>query len=400
MTERGALAVDGGKPVRQTPLPYARHQITEEDVDAVTQALRGESISRGPVVRAFEEALAARVGARFAVAYSSGTAALDGAAFAAGVRPGDRAVTSTLSFAASANGAAYHGAAVDLTDMAAADWNMDPEDRALDVPARVVVPVHFAGLPAPMDAIRRRAPGAVIIEDAAHALGAMDQGSPVGACRASDMVVFSFHPAKLITTLEGGAVTTNDEGTRDRLRRFRDHGMERRRELLEDDEGPWYFELQDLGRNYHLSDVQAALGLSQLRRLDGLLAARQALAAWYRRNLPSGDLFTACPEPAPGLTHAYHIFPVALHLDRLRVGRRAIFEALRAEGVHSQVHYLPIHRQPYYRSRLADASRERYPRAEAYYQSCLTLPLFPGMCDGDLGDVAAALEKVLEAYRA
>lgn len=393
------LAIDGGTPVRTESLPYGRPTITEADIEAIATAMRDPMLSRGPKVAAFEEAVAEKVGARYAVAYSSGTAGLDGAAWAAGLGPGLRHVSPTLTFAATANMGHYQGAEVALADIDPGDWNLDPADPALAESPKVVAPVHFAGLPADMAALAARAPGAVLIEDAAHALGAHRDGVPVGACRDSALACFSFHPVKVVTTLEGGVVTTNDEALRDRLRRFRDHGMERDPARMTQVDGPWYFEQQDLGRNYRITDVQAALGLSQMRRLDEYVAERNEHAAWYREHLPTE--WVELPPAAPtGSLHAYHLFVVQLRLDKLRVGLRPVFEALRAEGLWIQVHYLPVHRQPYHRDHVVDADPARFPVAEAYYTRSFSIPIFPGLTAADRQDVVDAIAKVCAAYAA
>ena len=393
------LAVDGGTPVRDTPLPYGRHDVSEEDVAAVTAAMRDPLLTRGPKVRTFEEAVAEKVGAKYGVAYTSGTAALDGAAFAGGLAPGKRLVTPTITFAASANMGFYHQSEVALADLDPATWNLSPDDPELVVKPAMITAVDFAGLPANVAALRARAPESVLVRDAAHSLGALDQGEPVGACSHVDMACFSFHPVKVVTSLEGGVVTTNDEVLRDRLRRFRDHGMERDKSKMTRVDGPWYFEQQELGRNYRITDVQAALGLSQLARLDEYVARRNEHAAWYREHLPTD--FVELPPAAPeGSRHAYHIFPVLVRADKLRVTRKEVFEALLAEKIGVQVHYLPLHRQPYHSAHVVDARPERFPVAEDYYARCMTLPLFPAMEPQGRQDVVEALGKVFEAYAA
>lgn len=390
------LAIHGGTPVRASTLGYGGQTIDDADVEAVARAMRDPFLTRGPRVDEFEEALADAVGARHAVSYSSGTAALHGAAGAAGLGPGKTCLTPTLTFVASANMARYQGAEVRLADVDRATWNLSGATLAAAGPADVVVPVHFAGAPCPMDELADAAGDAVVIEDAAHALGALDGGAPVGACRRSTMTCLSFHPVKVITTLEGGAVTTNDDELAARLRRFRDHGFERRRDHLPD-EGPWYFEMRELGYNYRLSDVQAALGLAQLPRLGEFVRTRQELAAWYREELRELPAIELPPEAPPGSTHAYHIFPVSLRLERLAATRREVFEAMRAEGIGVQVHYTPVHRQPYYAARDAGGDAA-YPVATDLYERALTLPLFPRMTEADLRDVRDALEKVTRAY--
>ncbi len=391
------LAIDGGPRVRERLLPYGTQTISDDDVAAVSDALRQEYLTRGPRVDRFEEALARVTGARHAIAFSSGTAALHAAARAAGLAPGKTLGVPSLTFVGSANAARFEGAGVRLLDIDPATLGLDPRAVAAAGRLDAVMPVHFGGLPCGTAALAAAADGAPVIEDACHALGSREDGALVGSCRHSAMACFSFHPVKAITTLEGGAVTTASDELAGILRRFRDHGFERRPDHLPD-EGPWYFEMVELGYNYRMSDVQAALGLSQLTRLEEFLVRREAIAAWYRRELGPSDLFELPPAPGPGSRHAYHLFPIRLRLDRLGVDRRRVFEALRAEGIGVQVHYIPVHRHPYYRS-LGVPGDEGLPETARYYRECLTLPVFPAMGDADLRDVQQALAKVLEAYR-
>src|SRR3954454_6718518 len=268
--------------LHRVPIPYGRQSIDDADIAAVTEVLHGDWLTQGPAVREFEEAFAASCGAPYAVAFSSGTAGLHGAAYAAGAGPGDELVTSALTFAASANCGAYLGATPRFADIERDTWNVSAGTvaAALTDRTRAVVPVHFAGLPAPLAEIRAAVgDGVAIIEDAAHAAGASAPDETVGACRHSDMGVFSFHPVKAITTGEGGMVTTRDERLRDRLASFRTHGSVR---AADPDEGGWFQEQRALGFNYRLSDIHAALGRSQLRRLDRFVAARNAIAGRYR----------------------------------------------------------------------------------------------------------------------
>lgn len=357
-------------------IPYGRQSIDDSDLDAVAEVLRGDWLTQGPAVEAFEEALAAQVGARYAVAFANGTAALHGACSAAELGPGDTVATSTLSFIASANCARYVGSDVTLLDIGPDSLNIDPSavPKGLDA----VIPVHFAGLPIDLSVMRHRP--RVVIEDAAHALGAITPDGPVGNCAHSDMCCFSFHPVKAITTAEGGAVTTNDEELAKRLRSFRSHGVQRNPEWP-----GWYYEVAELGYNYRLSDVHAALGISQLARLEHFIETRNGLAENYRSGLI--DLPLALPPEAPrGWRHAYHLFQV-------RVPRRDhVYQAMRASNIGVQVHYVPIHRHPIYRhvARPADM-----PEAERAYAELLTLPLHPGLSAADQSVVIKTLETVL-----
>lgn len=374
-------------------IPYGRQSVDEQDVDRVTQAVAGEWLTQGPAVAAFEEAVAQLCDVPHAVAYSSGTAALHGAAFAAGVGPGDTLLTSALTFAASANCGVYLGAEPAFADIDPATLNMSAATAA-SVPAKAVVPVDFAGLPAPVDEIRAAVgDGVAVIEDAAHSLGARHpDGRPVGCCDHADMATFSFHPVKPVTSCEGGMVTTRSDELADRLRRFRTHGFVRERgQLRRTDQGAWYHEQHDLGFNYRLSDVHSALGLSQLDRLDEFIAARNAIAERYRQGLADVGAIELSPAAPEGGLHGYHLFVI-----RHRGGeaaRRALYDALREEGIFAQVHYLPVYWHPYYADRFG-FSEGLCPEAEAYYRTCLSLPCFPLLSEADQDRVIDAVTRL------
>jgi len=391
------LAIDGGTPVRSTFLPYARQQITDGDVEAVASALRSDWLTTGPRVPAFEQGLAAVTGARHAIAFSSGTAALHGAAVAAGLGPGDEAVTTPMTFAATANCVLYAGAEVRFADIHEGSLLVRPDlvEAALTPRTKALLPVDYAGQPADYAALREiadRAPGGrlVIIADASHSLGATRDGNAVGTL--ADMTVLSLHPAKILTTGEGGAVLTDDDNLAARLRRFRNHGISTELAARRD----WTYAMVELGYNYRLTDIGAALGASQLERLESFLARRREIAARYQERLGGHDLVDM-PVLDPGADSAWHFSFARLRLDRLRVDRGAVFHAMRAENIGVNVHYIPVHRHPYYQERYPGLS---FPVAEAAYERLLTLPLHAGMTDADADDVIAALDKVTSAYRA
>jgi perosamine synthetase len=390
------LAVEGGRPVRDSLLPYGRHALDEQDVQAVVAALSSGWLTTGPAVPAFERAVADVVGARHGVAVSSGTAALHAAAFAAGVGPGDEVIVPALTFAASANAACYLGATPVFADVSADTLNADPDDVAARCTGRTraIVAVDFAGQPAELDALAAlaRSRGVALIEDAAHALGAELRGRPVGSI--ADLTTFSFHPVKHLTTGEGGLIATDSDESARRLRRFRNHGLET--EFRERDaRGDEYSPMVDLGYNYRITDLQCALGLSQLGQLDARLQRRAEIARRYRVAL--GALpGVALPAVAPDVRHAWHIFPVLLELDRLVADRRTVLAALRAENVGAAVHYVPVYWHPYYQAR--GYARGLCPRAERAFERLVTLPLFPAMTDRDVDDVVAAMAKVLGRY--
>jgi perosamine synthetase len=395
--DSATLAIDGGTPVRSTMLPYAHQQISDEDVEAVVAALRSDWLTTGPRVPEFEAGLVAETGAKHAVAFSSGTAALHGAAAAAGLKPGDEAITTPMTFAATANCVLYMGAEVRFADIDPGTLLIRPElvEAALTERTKAILPVDYAGQPADYRAIREiadRAPGGrpVIIADASHSLGATRDGETVG--RMADMSILSLHPAKILTTGEGGAVLTDSDEYADRLRRFRNHGISSELRARRD----WTYAMVELGYNYRLTDIGAALGTSQLSRLETWLARRRRLAAHYRERLGGHELLDL-PVVEEGADPAWHFVFAQLRLDRLTADRGVIFHALRAENIGVNVHYIPVHRHPYYQERYPGLS---FPVAEAAYDRLLTLPLHAGMTEADVDDVVAALDKVTAAYRA
>jgi len=394
--DRAILAIEGGEPVRSSMLPYAQQQIADADVDAVAAALRSDWLTTGPRVPEFEAALTSVTGARHAVAFSSGTAALHGATAAAGLGPGDEAITTPITFAATANAVLYVGAEVRFADVRPGSLLIDPElvGRAVTSRTKAILPVDYSGQPADYDALREiadAAPGGplLIIADAAHSLGSTWRRRPVGTL--ADLTVLSFHPAKIITTGEGGAVLTDDDELAGRLRRFRNHGIATELAARTD----WTYAMVELGFNYRLTDIGAALGTSQLDRLEAFLARRRRLATRYLERLSGHELLDV-PEVHPKADSAWHYLFVQLRLDRLRVDRGAVYEALRAEGIGVNVHYIPVHEHPFYRERYPGLS---FPVAERAYERLLTLPLHAGMTEADVDDVVAAIDKVTTAYR-
>ena len=357
-------------------IPYGRQSVDDDDIDAVVGVLKGDWLTRGPAVEAFEQALAERVEVRHAVAFSSGTAALHGAAAVAGLGPGDLVATSSLSFAASAACAAYVGATPAYVDIDPTTMNLDP--GAVPDGIAALVAVHYAGLPVDLAALNHRPP--VVIEDAAQALGARTPDGPVGNCAGSDMTCFSFHPVKSITTGEGGAVTTNDDDLADRLRAFRHHGL---RPVPE--EGPWATRIDEMGFNYRLTDLQAALGASQLHKLDRFLARREELARRYDDAL--ADLDVVLPPAAPeGTVHGRHLYPVLVE------HRAEVVADLHARDIGVQVHHVPIHHHPAYAAGTVPAD---LPLTESVYAHVLSLPLFYDLTVDEQDTVVAALRAVL-----
>jgi UDP-4-amino-4,6-dideoxy-N-acetyl-beta-L-altrosamine transaminase len=392
-----ALAIHGGEPVRPALLPYGRQSIDESDIQAVVETLRSDWLTSGPKVAEFEEAIAAWVDAKYAVSFSSGTAALHAAAFAAGLQAGDEAITSPLTFVATANCVLYQGASPVFADVSPDTLNLDPEQVATRITpqTKAILPVDYAGHPADLDAILQLADrhGLVVIEDACHALGAEYRGRRVGSI--AHMTVFSFHPVKHLTTGEGGMVATNSSALAETLRRFRNHGIDkdaRHRHAA----GQWYYEMTMLGFNYRLTDIACALGLQQLKRLDANLARRRQIAARYAvefRNM----LGLLSPQIRIDVNPAWHLYPIRLNLAKLSAGRDEVFQALRAENLGVNVHYIPVHHHPYYRERFGYQGGE-YPVAEAAYESLISLPMFHGISDDDVDDVIRAVGKVVSHF--
>lgn len=397
--------------IKKQFLPYGRQDVTEEDIQAVVRVLRSNWLTQGEAGPAFEKALAARLCAGHAVACSNGTAALHLSMLALGVGPEDIVITSANSFLASANCARYVGAEVRFADI-------DPETGNMSVPSlgrlltddhehrvKAVIPVHFAGQPADLAHIHEmaRSHGARVISDASHAIGAEyragDAIHRIGDGLHSDLTVFSFHPVKHVAMGEGGAVTTNSGELAERLRLFRNHGMQKdglkQDELALDGGGeinPWYYEMHRLGYNYRLTDIQAALGLSQLKRLDWSLQRRSEIACLYddliQRHFPDGAVRPL--QLKRGRTHAYHLFVVSIDFEHFSVDRASLMRALRAKQIGTQVHYIPIPYQPYYRS-LYRLQQGDFTGAEAYYERCLSLPMFPTLTDQDVEWVVESL---------
>ena len=394
------LAIHGGSPVRKSLLPYGRQSLDDADIQAVVEVLKSDWLTTGPKVGEFEERFAAWVGARHAVSFSSGTAALHGAAFAAGLEAGDEAITTPMTFCATANCILYQGATPVFADVSPDTLNLDPKEVSKKVSARTkaIFAVDYAGHPAALDELGQaetqvpqgRSP--LLIEDACHALGAEYRGKRVGGI--ADMTVFSFHPVKHLTTGEGGMVTTNDARLAEILRRFRNHGISSEARQRQE-AGQWFYEMVLLGFNYRLTEIACALGLSQLERLDANVARRREIAAQYGeafRDLPA----IVIPAVREDVNPAWHLYPIRLKLEMLAVGRGEIFQALRAENIGVNVHYIPVHQHPYYRER--SKSKESYPVTEHAYERLISLPMFHSMTVQDVEDVIHALLKVVTHY--
>lgn len=394
---REALAIHGGPRVRKSLLPYGRQSIQEEDIQAVVDVLRSDWLTTGPKVEEFEEAFAAWVGAKYAVSFSSGTAALHGAAFAAGLKGGDEAITSPLTFAATANCVLYQGATPVFADVSPDTLTLNPEKvaQAINPRTRAILPVDYAGHPAALDPILQLAEkhSLTVIEDACHALGAEYRGRRIGSL--AHMTVFSFHPVKHLTTGEGGMVTTDNADWAQSLRRFRNHGIAsdaRHRQAA----GQWHYEMVLLGFNYRLTDIACALGLRQLSRLEANLARRRQIAEQYGEAF--GDVTGILPPRVRvDANPAWHLYPIRVERKAFSGGRNEFFRALRGENIGVNVHYIPVHLHRYYRDRFGYGGGE-YPIAEAAYEQLISLPIFHGMSDQDVEDTITAVTKIAAAY--
>ena len=393
-------------------LPYGRHVIDEADVAAVSAVLRGDWLTTGPVVEAMEAALASRLAVEHVVACNSGTAALHLALAAAGVGPGDAAIVPSLTFAATANAARFVGAEVMFTDVDPETGLMAPEhlkdalSRAGSSKLRVVLPVHLGGHIADLPALRTVAEnhGLAVVEDACHALGGAygrgNRQAPIGACADSLAACFSFHPVKTVAMGEGGAVTTNDRSLAERMRRLRSHAIDREPEHFQCPElamdgaavNPWYYEVAEIGWNYRASDINCALGLSQLAKLDSFLAKRRRFADLYDALLmPLAPIVRSVPRP-PEQIGGWHLYRVLIDFPAAGVSRGDLMRRLHAKGIGSQVHYIPVHRLPYYRNRYGEMN---LPGADAYYARCLSLPLYPTLTEADIARVVETLAEAL-----
>ncbi|BCT32107.1 UDP-4-amino-4,6-dideoxy-N-acetyl-beta-L-altrosamine transaminase [Pseudomonas protegens] len=371
-------------------IPYGRQSVDQADIDAVLAVLQSDWLTQGPTIDAFEQAVAVRCEAAYGVAVCNATAALHIACLAAGLGPGDWLWTSPNTFLASANCGRYCGADVDFVDIDPQTWNLDVEAlagklqvaQAMGRLPKVVVAVAFSGQSCDMRQLAELAEryAFTVIEDASHAVGARYAGRPVGCGEFAAMTVFSFHPVKIITSAEGGMVLTNRPELADRLRRLRSHGMTRDpQQMSEASHGPWYYQQVELGFNYRMTDLQAALGLSQLKKLDGFVARRQYLAARYQQLLQ--DLPLTLPKAQADAQSAWHLYVVRLQLDGLQRSHRQVFEGLREAGIGVNLHYIPVHLQPYYQA-LGFAQGD-FPEAEHYYAEAISLPIYPGLSDSE-----------------
>lgn len=380
--------------MRDTYLPYGKQWIDEDDITAVVDILRGGFLTTGPSIMDFEQHVANYVGAKYAVAFSNGTAALHGATFAAGIAEGDEVITTPLTFAASANCVLYQGGTVVFADIDPKTYNIDPTEieKKITPETKAIIPVHFTGQPVQLNEIHALAKkySLIVIEDAAHALGSTYKGKRIGSL--SDMTMFSFHPVKHITTGEGGIITTNNKEYYNKLIQFRSHGITRDPAVMKENHGPWYYEMQFLGFNYRMTDIQAALGSSQIKKLDGFVNRRKEIIEAYNKAFEQISQ-VQIPYQLPETDSSWHLYVLKLNLDLLAVSRKEVFEELQKLNIGVNVHYIPVHMLPYYKQ--LGYKKGSLPLAEKLYEEIISLPLFPLMQEQDVEDVIEAVKFVI-----
>lgn len=394
----GKLAVFGGKPIRESYLAYGRQSIDDNDIQAVIHVLKGDYLTTGPYVREFEEKVAKYVGSKYAVAVANGTAALHMACFAAGISQDDEVILSPMTFVASANCVLYCGGKPVFADIDPMTYNIDPKEieKKITKQTKAIIPVDFTGQAVDMDEIRNIANkyGLAIIEDAAHALGSEYKGRKIGS--QADMVEFSFHPVKPITTAEGGIVTTNSKDYYNKMLLFRTHGITRDSGLLMKSDEPWYYEQQELGYNYRITDVLSTLGSSQINKLDDFISRRRKIVKTYNEAFKDIHQIIT-PFEAEYSNSGWHLYVIRIKPEMLKGTRKEIFRALQAENIGANVHYIPVYYHPYYKK--LGYEKGICPHAEKLYDEIITLPLFPSMTDKDVRDVIAAVKKVVNYYQ-
>lgn len=392
-------AIYGGTPIRNRPLPYAKQYIDDDDCLAVNEVLKSDFLTTGPKVKEFEEKIASFVGAKYAVAFSNGTAALHAACYAAGITKGNEVITTPMTFAASSNCVLYMGGTPVFADIDPKTFNIDPKEieKLITSKTKAIIPVDFTGQVVDIERIKDLVKGKdiVIIEDGAHSLGTKYKGATVGAI--ADMTMFSFHPVKTITTGEGGIITTDNKEYYTKLTNFRTHGITRDIKQLENKDGEgWYYEQLELGFNYRMTDFQAALGVSQMKKLDWFFQRRRKIVRQY--NEAFKDLEGIILQKDADFSDTVnHLYVLKLDLPKLKVDRREIYNALIAENIGVHVHYIPVYWHPYYKK--LGYSKGLCPKAEELYNSMLTLPLFPAMSDEDIKDVITGVYKIVNYYR-
>ncbi|MFC5590284.1 UDP-4-amino-4,6-dideoxy-N-acetyl-beta-L-altrosamine transaminase [Sporosarcina soli] len=395
--DKNKLALHGGKPVRDTFLAYGRQWIDDEDIEAVINTLKSDYLTTGPTILQFEKAVAEFVGAKYAVTFSSGTAALHAACFAAGIKEKDQVITTPMTFAASSNCILYVGGQPVFADIDPRTYNISPKSILTQITekTKAIIAVDFTGQPADYDEIISiaRNSGIIVIADGAHSLGATYKDEKVGSL--ADMTMFSFHPVKHITTGEGGMITTNNENYYEKLLLFRGHGITRDPQKLSKNNEPWYYEMQDLGYNYRMTDIQAALGLSQMKKLNTFVEKRRGLAMKYNKAFEELDAIIT-PFQQHDRYSSWHLYIIRINSKKLSTNRNEIFGALQAENIGVNVHYIPVYLHPYYQK--LGYKKHLCPNAERIYSEIITLPLYSKMSERDLDDVITGVKKVISYY--
>lgn len=385
------------EPIRKDYLPYGKQVLDDADIEAVINVLKSDYLTTGPAIQEFEQKVANYVDANYAVAFSNGTAALHGSCFAAGIQEGDEVITTPMTFAASANCVRYQGGTVVFADINPRTYNIDPDEieKKITNQTKAIIPVDFTGQPVDLDRILSIAKkhNLIVIEDAAHAIGAKYKGRKIGSI--SDMTMFSFHPVKHVTTGEGGIITTNNKEYYEKLIQFRSHGITRDKDKLINNHGPWYYEMHFLGYNYRMTDIQAALGSSQMDKLVSFVERRKEIATTYN------EAFKHIPEITIPYQHedsdsSWHLYVIKLNLEQLSADRKTIFETFQCNNIGVNVHYIPVHLLPYYQE--LGYQKGSLPKAEDLYESIITLPLFPAMTDWDVQDVIESVRYTINKY--
>lgn len=379
------------------PISYGRQWIDDHDIAAVVAVLKSDFLTQGPFVKQFEDDLCAYTGAKYCVSLANGTAALHLAVAALEIEEGAEGITSPLTFMASSNCFLYNNIKPVFADIVPDTFNIDPEEirKRMTSQTKIIIPVHFAGQPADMASIARFAEenNISIIEDAAHAIGSRyKNGRPVGNCEYSAMTIFSFHPVKTITTGEGGAITTNNKEIYERLILLRSHGITRSPERLIKNDGPWYHEMRTLGYNYRLTDIQCALGSSQLKKLDQFVARRREIVARYNEAFKDLTALQIPPHSQDDFS-SYHLYVIRIDYSRLKITRAQFIDSLKQRSILTQVHYIPVHTQPYYQEKFGYKQGD-YPHAEHYYEKALSLPLYPRLTDDNVQSVIDAIKEL------
>jgi len=381
---------------KQKTIPYGKQSVSWGDIWEVVKTLRSNNLTQGPKIKEFEDALCAYTGAKYAVALSNGTAALHLATLALDITEGDQGITTPITFLASANCMLYAGGSVTFADIEKNTANINPEEieKKITSQTKVLIPVHFAGQSCDMREISRIAKkhNLFVIEDAAHAIGSKYNDTMVGSCKYSDMTIFSFHPVKTITTGEGGVITTNNKDLYEKLLILRTIGVTRDPARLTQNDGPWFYQMHDLGFNYRMTDMQAALGISQLRRLDSFVQRRREIVQSYRAAFAHDPRFALLEEKAFSQA-AFHLCPLLINFDIVKTDKTQLFEKLKSRGLYLQVHYIPVHTQPYYKK--LGFKEGDYPVSEQYYRSTLSLPLYPLLKDYEVKNIIQIIKEIV-----